>query len=328
MAFNKERRTMGFKLETVPYTKESLTSSDFDMRVMNIEYDPNIQITARKLARGDLSLDQAVIGKKDVKIKFRAEVYPSPDSFSSAPAWGKALKACGFQETISAGNGVKYTPSSLRTNIPATIEIPELYEGTSPSQIVMQAHGWMGNVTFAIEKVGMPMHLDFDGSAVLDGFVDRSYANRIAPLITDTEPTPPALSATITHNGKEQVLDTMKINIGNKVELFTSPSPASGFLGAHVVARDPSIDIDPDLQPISTEDLWTELITPENAAAFSATIGTKIKIKAPKAQLVDAVKPGEREGHITRTVKLRLNRNLGDDELEIHTGTVAYIAGV
>ena len=328
MAFNKERRTMGFKIETTPYTRESLTSSDFDMRVMNIEYDPNVQVTARKLARGDLSLDQAVIGKRDIKIKFRAEIYPSPDSFSNPPAWGKALKACGFVETVSAGNGVSYLPSSLRTNVPATIEIPELDEGTSPSQIVVQCHGWMGTAVMGIEKVGMPMYIDFDGTAVLDGFVDRSWANRIQPLITDTEPTPPALSAAIMRNGKEQTLDTLKITLGNKVEIFTSPSPITGFLGSHVVSRDPMIELDPDLQPISYEDLWTELTTLENAAAFSAQIGTKIKIKAPKAQLVDAVKPGEREGHIIRNVKLRLCRNIGDDEIAIYTGTPSYIAGV
>jgi hypothetical protein len=136
------------------------------------------------------------------------------------------------------------------------------------------------------------------------------------------------LSASISRNSKEQVMDTLKINVNNKVELYTSPSPATGFLGGHIVNRDPSLEYDPDLQPISTEDLYSEMMTQGNAAAFSLQVGTKFKIKAPKAQIVDGIKPGEREGHLTRNVKLRLCRNAGDDELAIYTGTAAYITGV
>lgn len=326
MAFNKERRTLGFKLETTPYTRESsLTSSDYDLRVSKVEYDTDIMMTARKLARGDLSLDQAVFGKRSIKIKFSAELYPSPDVFSAPPSWGKVLKACGFGETISTGEGVEYKPSSFKTNIPATIEIPEMDEGTSPSQIVVQAYGAMGDLTLNVEGVGKPVQLECEFTGVLNGFADRSYASRISPLIADTEPVPAVLCQDITYDSVSQILDTLKIATGNKVELYTSPASCMGFLGAHIVTREPSIELDPDLQPLSTENVFTKIQVADGAAAFSQKIGTKIKITAPKAQHMQAFKVSEREGHITQNIKLRLCRNSGDDELSIKTGTVAYI---
>lgn len=326
MAFNKERRTMGFKLETTPYTRESsLTSSDYNLRVSKIEYDPDIMMTARKLSRGDLSLDQAVFGKRSIKIKFSAELYPSPDSYTTPPAWGKVLKACGFAETEDAGNGVTYQVSSQKTNIPATIEIPELDEGTSPSQIVVEAYGAMGDMTINVDGVGKPVSMDFEFTGVLNGFSDRSYSNRIAPAITDIEPTPAVLCQEITYDSVSQILNTVKISTGNKVELYTSPASCTGFLGAHIVSREPSIEFDPDVQPLSTENTFTDIQTADGAAAYSQKIGTKIEITAPKAQHQQAYKTAEREGHVTQNVKLRLCRNTGDDELVIRTGEVAWI---
>lgn len=323
MAFNKERRTLGLKLETVPYTLESsLTSSDYNLRVDNIEYDPNVQVTARKLARGDLSLDQVVIGKQSVKVKFRAEIYPW---VTAAPAWGKVLKICGFSESVSTGNGVTYQVSSLATNVPATLEIPEMDEGTSPSFIVVSIGGLMGTVSIDL-KAGVPAYINFDGDGVLRGFTERSYANRVSPSITDAAACPAFLGGVVIYNSKEQILDTFKLTLANKVELYTSPSVAQGFLGAHISGRDPSADIDPDLQPLSVENYWTSFTAAQNAAQLTANIGTQILIKAPKAQIVQAMKTGEREGHLTNTVKLRLCRNAGDDELKICTGTAAYIA--
>ena len=325
MAFNKERRTIGVKIETTPYTLEaSLTSSDYNLRVDSIEYDPNIQMTARKIARGDMSIDASVVGKQDIKVKFRAELYPST---TGAPGWGKILKISGYAESTSS-IGANYLPSSFATNVPATMEIPEIDEGTSPSQVVVKCSGVMGVVSIEL-KAGIPAYLNFDGQGVFAGYSERSYANRILPAITETAACPAFLGAAVLYNGKSQILDTLKLGLGNKTELYSSPSSVTGFLGTHITgARDPNAEYDPDLQTISTEDFYTNMITTPIQAALQANIGSGIIIKAPNCQIVQALKPGEREGHVTQSVKLRLCRNSGDDELKIATGTVGYIAAM
>jgi len=333
MSFKSELRTIGFRQEVTPYTQEgSFTSSDYDLRVANLEYDPQIMETARKLARGDLSVDSSVIGKKSIKIKFRAEVYTA--NAEGTPAYGKCLKSCGYyQYDVFDGHnlvGSTFTPDSTMTNAPAAIEIVEKAEGTSPKQIVVTAYGCMGNATWLFDGVGKPIAIDFEFDGAFAGFSEREYGDIIPPIIIDTEPCPPLISSAITYDNKEQVLDNLKMSLGCKVELYSSPSPSCGFLGAHIVSRDPSIEFDPDLQTITDEDYWTNFITQDNKLAFKAIIGAvnsrALRFDAPTAQIVQALKPKDREGHVTHQVKLRLVRGAaGDDEFSFREGTSAWI---
>jgi len=334
MSFKSELRTLGFRIESNPYTQETdFTSSDYDLRVSNLEYDPQVMETARKLARGDLSVDSSIIGKKSIKIKFRAEVYAA--NANNVPSYGKCLQACGYSQEDVFGEGhalvgSTFTPDSTMTNVPATIEIVEKAEGTSPKQIVVAAYGCMGNATWLFDGVGKPIAIDFEFDGAFAGFSEREYASIIAPIINDTEPCPPLISSAITYDEKEQVLDNLKMSLGCKVELYSSPSPSCGFLGAHIVSRDPSIEFDPDLQTITDEEYWTNFITQDNKLAFKAIIGAvnsrALRFDAPTAQIVQALKPKDREGHVTHQVKLRLVRGAaGDDEFSFREGTSAWI---
>ena len=92
--------------------------------------------------------------------------------------------------------------------------------------------------------------------------------------------------------------------------------------GFHLVGREPSIECDPDLFDPADEDPWNEMLS-NTEGALTVTIGENMTITAPKGQRVDGNKRSVREGHVTHTVKYRLNRNSGNDELVIRQGSTS-----
>jgi hypothetical protein len=337
MSFKKELRRLGMKVEGTPYTADTLTASDFDMRVDQIEYDPDIMITARKLALGTTTINEAIVGKRSITVKFRAELYPAVTSGDGTvvPAYVKAFQACGWlrtDEMIGSDVGVNTTtiqPHSGCTAKPVTIMVQEIAEGVLAASapvagIFVKAHGCMGAVTIKSGKVGEPVYAEFEFKGAFDGFVAPSGGSIIlVPDISDTEPCSTLINATVQRNSYSQVCDKISISTGLKVELYTNGETASGYGGGHVAGiQDISVELDPDMQALPTENFWTEMTTHGTYAEFRMQINganqNSLVISVPKAQLVQAGKPGEREGHVIHSVKLRGCANNGDDALVVY----------
>jgi hypothetical protein len=323
--FLKQLRTLAWAPETTAYTAQPTVTAN--ARVTKIEYDEDIQNTARKLAHGDLSLDQVVIGKRALKIKFEAEVYPS-DSTLSAPVWMQMLGSCGYDNTNYVNEsahttGWTATPSSAATAVPSTFIIQEMAEGES-TVVQVAAHGCMGNATFNIDKVGAYPTISYEFVGAFDGYNVLPYSSAFAVDITDTAPAIPVLAATITRTNPNgaitQVCDKIKATLGAKTELYTDPASTTGYFGAHITSRDPSAEFDPDFSE-DTDPVWQDMTAP-NAGALSVGLGsdgTAVVVSAPMAQIMPPAKVGEREGHLVRNLKMRLCRNNGDDELVFTT---------
>jgi len=114
--------------------------------------------------------------------------------------------------------------------------------------------------------------------------------------------------------------DKTTIDLGNDVQLFTDPSKASGFEGARIVGRNPTLEIDPDMTLIATQGQYARHIN-NTLGTYSETVGNHLTISAPKAQIVQSYKPGDREGHAVNNIRCALTRNLGNDELVILQGS-------
>jgi hypothetical protein len=327
--FLKQLRTIGWAKETVPYTAESTVTAN--IRADKIEYDEDIQNTARKLAHGDLSLDQVVIGKQALKVKFEAEVYPSTTavngSGTSAPVWMGMLGSCGYNVSYYSNGGATgwtSTPSSAATESPMTIVIQEQAEGINPNIVQVKAHGCMGNATFSIDKVGSYPKMSYEFVGAFDGYSVLPDSSSFSVNITETAPAIPVLAATITRSNPDgqitQVCDKVKCTLGAKTELYTDPAASSGYFGAHITSRDPSAEFDPDFSEDS-DPVYQDMIAP-NAGLLSIGLGAgglAVQIQAPMAQIMPPAKVGEREGHLVRNLKMRLCRNSGDDELTFTT---------
>jgi hypothetical protein len=315
------KRTMGCKIESTPYTAETLAVTDYVQSAYNINYDPDVAMYMRKLARGDASRDAAIAGKRKIKISFSIDVAVG-SAAATPPQSFIPLRACGMKQTTHGSTGVSLVTHSGYFNVPMTIEVVEMDEGTSPVQLVLKARGCMGNAKLITNGVGLPKRIDFDFDGVLVGITDRAFASQIVPTGFDAALPQAVLACTTSLFAETQYFDKITIDLGNKVELWGDSTKAEGIEGARIVDREPTIEIDPAMSLIATNSQFARQ-TGNTLGAYSETIGggtIPITISAPKAQIIQAYKPGEREGRVTNQVKCILTRNLGNDELKILQG--------
>ena len=318
MPFIMSKRTGGFALETTPYTKETLDATDYDFRAKNVTYSPEIETFVRKYATGDWSSFSSIMGKKKITISFSIDVAWSGTA-DTPPEWGKLLKACAFDENIFAGTGVNYVTDSSQCSNPATIEIQEEQCGTS-NGVVITARGCMGNASLILDEIGQPMHIDFEFTGVFEGIADRTNASIINPTGFDAVDPDAVLSSTITAFSVAQPINTININLGNQVELYVDPSKVDGYRGAYVVNREPTIEMDPYLDLLATND-WFSRWSGGTTGALSMTVGDNITISAPAIQAISAYSAGDRNGFSSNSISGILTRNAGDDELKILQGS-------
>ena len=314
------KRTMGCKIESTPYTAETLAASDYNVSAYNIGYDPAIAEYARKLARGDASRDPSIMGKRSGKITFSVDMTVG-SSVTSAPNYWKCLQACGLKQTTGS-NGVWLTTDARYFNVPMTIEVVEMDEGASPNQLVIKFRGCMGNAKLVTNDVGLPKRIDFEFTGVLANISDRPYASQIMPTGFDSALPQAVLAVTTSLYSETQYFNKITIDLGNKVELWTDSTKAEGFEGARIVDRETTIELDPAMALRATNDQYNRELS-NTTGQYSETIGAgiAITISAPKAQIIQSYKPADREGRVVNSMKVKCMRNLGNDELTITQGS-------
>lgn len=318
MPFSMQKRAIGLKLETTPFTAETLTSSDYDFRAFNVSYTPEIEAVARNYATGDYSAFSSIMGKRSMTVTFSVHMNYS-GTVTTAPEWGKLLQACGFSETVLA-SGVRYLPDSSQCAVPATIEVQE--EGCgSQDALILICSGAQGNVTFIMNNVGEPVQMDFEFTGVLYDVKDRANGSIINPGGFDSSEPEAVLGSTITVFGEAATVNSVNATLGNAVELFVDPAQTSGYRGAYITGREATISLDPYLEPIATNDhfgRWSGGTT----GAFSMTVGSNLTISAPAVQITTAYAAADRNGISVNGIEGILTRGAtGDDELKILQGS-------
>ena len=312
MSFILQKRTMGFKIESTPYTAEA--SVDWNIPFEDITYDPDLKQMSRKVARGHYSkVDPSITGKRLFKFGMKVALAYSGTA-ATPPSYFPVLRACGMKQVIATG--VTLTPHADYSNVPATVWINERDEGTAPSVLQFKLRGCMGNPTIELNNVGEPVYIKFDFQGVLVSIADVAFASIINPSAFDATLPDALLGATLKAFAEVQTANKVTINLNNKIELFTDPSAAEGVQGAHIVDRDPTIAMDPDLALIATQGDYSRL-TGNSTGTFSMTIGSHITLSTVSLQLNKAYKPGNREGHVTNEKEYSLRGTVGNDEFSI-----------
>jgi len=321
MSFVMPKRTLGFKIEGTPYTAETLTVHEYNLAAYNVGYSGDIPMKDRKLVRGDFSRDPSIAGKRQITINFSIDLYYS-GTLATAPNYFACLRACGLKQTTYGSVGVGLTTDAAYSNVPATIEVVEKDEGTSPAQVVIKARGAMGNAKIILDNVGEPQRIDFEFKGVLASITDRAFGAILAPSGISTQVPNAVLAAGISLFTQRQQLNTYTVDLGNDVQNYTDASKSEGYEGARIVDRNPTLEMDPDLELIATQgdyNRWTG-----NTTGVFSSQSNNLRLYAPAAQLVNAYQPGEREGHVTNQKSLELKRGAaGNDEFEIIHGRKA-----
>ena len=314
-----QKRTLGFKIEGTPYTAESLAVGDYDYQAYDINYGPEVEMYARKLARGEFARDKSVAGRRKVTMSWKVDIH-SGAAAATPPQYFQMLRCCGLKQNTYGATGVALITDSLYNRVPATIEVVEMQEGTTPKQLVIKAHGAMGNARIICDQIGQPVRIEFEFTGVLTSITTRAFASIITPTAFDSGQPSGVLAATINLFATTQFLSKWTIDLGNTVELFTDPSKSQGFEGARVVDRAPTLELDPDMLSTDDIDLYSNQIT-NTTGALSLNFGENITASAPACQIVDSYKPASREGHVTNSLRLELKRSSGNDEFELLQGS-------
>ena len=316
--FIERKRTIGFKIESTPYTAETLAVADYNVSAMNLKYGGIIPMKERKIARGDYSHDPAVAGKRSFKCSFEVDFMYSTNPITP-PNYFKCLQACGMKQTIGT-LGVWLVTNSDYSNVPATIEYVERDEGLLPNQLVYKGRGCMGNAKVVLDAVGTPLRIQFDFEGVLSSVTDRPYASIIVPSGFMSNIPDAFLGVTSSLFGELPKYGKTTIDLGNVLAEWSNPgqSDFSGIEGVRIVDRNPSVTIDPDMQLLATSPMYTR-VTQNTQGAFSLQ-SNHFLITMPQVQVHEGTKPGSREGHVTNEMKLVPNRQYGNDEIVICQG--------
>jgi len=315
------KRTLGFGLESDAHkftNNETLNSANYIHGVYAIEYSKEIAMYMRALATGDWSKHLSMSGKMSGTVSFSVD-FQEGATVSSAPSYFAMLRACAMSHNSNA-TGTWLITDSREDRNPATIEIVEREEGPTPRQKVVKLYGCMGNAKLVLDSIGNPVKVDFEFKGAIGSVGTRAYASIITPSSFDTTIPAAVLSATINLFSTIMYLSKFTIDLGNVLEPFTDPTNTGGIDGFHVVDRNPSMEMDPDMRIPSDIDLHANHTT-ETTGALSISIGSKFTLSAPVAQLVQTDNPTTREGHVADQIRLEFKRSSGNDEFEILHGS-------
>lgn len=289
--------------------------------VSNLSITPfNAQNVDRDNIRPYLGASEQLVGTRYVQCGFDLEL-TGAGTVAVAPAWGPALMACGFAETLTATVRADYTPISTGFTS-ATIYWHD-------DGLLHKATGCRGNVVFKMGVNQRPvMSFSFTGLYSTPTVVGNPTATltawKVPQVITDTNTgditlggthasgTAPTIASGTTHPSQG-----IEIDMGNKVDF-------NALLGGETV----------DLTQRSvTAKLMFDLTATEEAAAYAAveantltTIGLqhgtvanqKMLIWMPSVQRINPSK-GETNGKRLVGFDLRAVPATGNDEIRIVT---------
>lgn len=301
-----ERKTqVALELEGTEGTAETLLAADAVLH-MNPTFKPDTPMNERPVASATMSRFASVPGARSMVMEWDCELKGS-GAAGTAPEFGKALQACGFDETIVTSTSVTYTPLS---------------DSVSSATLAMYMDGlraimWgaRGNVSLSVNAGGFAMlHFRFLGA----DFTIADVAMLSGVSYQTTKP-PVFLDASFSVSSYAAKIQALGIDMNNELVLRSDPSKQSGHFSTLITNRAPVLTIDPELVLVATENFFADLRAGTEGAlsmVLGATAGNICTITAPKVQYTNA-SPGSRNGLRTLGIDCQLNRNSGDDELSL-----------
>lgn len=281
------------KIESTPGTMETLTSSDFDVKVRNPEVSPIIEPDdeASKYANGNHGEDEVVMGAQSGTITFTIRMSDAGDN-TTEPKYWKFAKGCGAKEVAYGGTGVALQPLAENDEKTMTIWVYDLESGTStPLGLVYQFAGCIGDWNFGPEGIGQPWMASFTFTGKLVDILDVANANLPEIGAIDTVHPDKYLNSTMTIGGVNQCTTTFSLAAGNEVTPLICQNEVTGYKYFQITRRAPRFSCDPQLQSVATEDVWGKMVSGLTGAITSEEIvvtGNQHTLTIPKAQQIQA----------------------------------------
>jgi hypothetical protein len=300
------KAVLAVEIEAVEGVAETIVAAD-GILVENINFSPGVEMHQRDPIRESLSPWSSQPGKRQASVTFDVALVGTT-SGGLAPHWSKALRACGFSETITPGEKVEYKPTST----PPSVTIGWWIDGKK-----YLTWGARGNVTIKLEN-GMPGMLSFE----FTGADWQDYDEAIlSPIVYECTVPPVFMSANLSIDDYAAILSAVEINMNNEIALRQDVNSESGHLSAQLTARKPSMNLDPENVVKATFDFFGKWRSAEEMVfdtAIGSDPGNIIRVYAPRAQIQELTHE-DRDGISTLGITAQLNGvcNGGDDELVI-----------
>ncbi|MDM5147846.1 phage tail tube protein [Candidatus Persebacteraceae bacterium Df01] len=302
------------KVETTSGTDAIPTGAANAIQVSNIEHTPIASDTV-DLPRntGYFGHGPQLLINKRVTIAFDVEV-SAAGAADTVPAWAPLLRGCLFNETVTVGTSVSWSPI---TNNAETLTIYVYRDG-----VVQKLVGCQGTFTLTLSAGGAPsFRYTFTGSYA--GPSDE--ANPTAALSAFRTPLAVDFTnATLAIHGYDVVCNEFSIDIANAVT-------STDIIGSNDIViseRAPVGSATIDYTTVADKN-WIDIaraatggplafVLGESDGSGGRTAGTIFKVDCPNISL-GAPTFGDRDGILTATIPLRLVPDAGNDEIIITT---------
>lgn len=309
--------SLGGKIEATPYTAESLSATDYDVRCYDIQVSPEIEEHKRVYATGNFDAFASSMGSQKGSVSFSIDVAPGT-SLSTAPKFAKFLRGCGFVQAANGTSGMSWIKDSRYGNVPLTIEVQDLEEGTSPQALVTKLKGCVGTMTWEIAGVGGMIKFNFTFEGTLVSITDRTAANVITPGGFDTSAAERVLSVTASMFGETVDFASCTGDIANTISFEEDFTTTTGFNGAHITDHAVVAELNPFLHRLSDRAIYTRWKEGTQGSFSVAT--SNFTISGPSVQVVKAYGSTDRNGFRANTIGLIFNRSSGNDSFKIAQG--------
>lgn len=300
----------GAKLESTWGTAETVASEDIDTRIRDLSFSTEIDAYVRNFASGRHSKASAIMGKRRGTVTFTYDM-AAGSGLGVAPKAAKFFKMCGATETVVATTSVSYTPDATKDATSGTMAFCMV--PVSGNAIIVTMKGCMGNCVITLSDLGEPLKAVFTFTGALVSVADGSALALTSP---DTSVPPGSVGSTITMASEVQRIGTFELDFGNDVQLKYDPADTTGYLGAYIASRNPVLRIDPQIDLMANDAVWTRWSTgAEGVFSFKtpASNGIAWTVSAPKAQLI-TLGNGDRNGEAIWTQEYELHESSGNDE--------------
>jgi len=267
--------------------------------------------------RGDFLLQDEIPGAASATVNFRVPLHGSGTA-GTAPEFGEALKACGFEETTVATTSVTYTPLSTFDgsggNPGPSYSVTVIVDG-----LAFRVKGAFGNVVFE-GTVGEPMFANFTftgafSAATDDALETTSYDTAISPSFKGASFVENFDDGTDGYTPKG--INSFNLDMGNNVVAVSDINDTYGYYGSRIVGRKTIGSFDPELVLVATQDFFGNWASGQTGTittgAIGATAGNIYTLSIARA-VKRPPEPGSRDGIAVLTVPFAVSSAATDVE--------------
>lgn len=306
------------KIESTYGTDATPTGASDALLVSEVSINPLVaQNVSRDLVRGYLGGSEQLVGTAYVEVSFSIEFVGSGTA-TTAPAWGKLLKACGMVETLQTAS-VDYTPDSTPTD---SLTIFYYLDG--------QLHKLLGaRGTFQLAMgIGERPLLKFrfvgkDGGLTAASNASPTLTAWKTPLVVTDTNTADMVFGALTYTAATGIISGgtaytgkgLQFDFGNNVQF----QPLVGAESIELNGRECSASVSLDVTAAQAVTWMTELkanITTGIGLTHGTTAGYTTAVHMPVVQRVNP-SVDDFNGNILHAYQLRVLPSTGNDEVRI-----------